>query len=305
MSKIALCFLTYGNLSQPKLWYDIIETYKNKYNVYIHNKIDFECEYNLNKYIINNKIPTKHGDISLVKATLLLFKASFENTENKYYILLSDKCIPIKDMVYIYKYCFTKNSTLFALKHNNHERYTKMILDNFIDCQHFYKTSQWMIVKRSECKFFIENDYTNYFQGFAPDENYFISLCEKYKLHYLSLAPTFVNWSENSDDINIKKLPKTYDILTNDIIKDIIKSGEYLFMRKISHKCILPSFYNNFTLKIDLQSNQNLPLDFDVNIYKEINPKYNDFTDNEIYEHYTKWSYLLDEKYKYEGLPYH
>ncbi len=81
-------------------------------------------------------------------------------------------------------------------------------------------------MKRSECKFFIENYYTNYFQGYAPDEHYFISLCEKYKLPYISLAPTFVNWREKSDDINIKHCTKTYDILTNDIIKNIIKSGE-------------------------------------------------------------------------------
>ena len=113
MSKISLCFLTYGNLSQPKLWNDIIETYKDKYNVYIHNKMDFKCQYNLNKYIIDNTILTIYGDISLVKATLVLFKEAFNNIENEYFILLSDKCIPIRDMDYIYKYCFDKNSTIF------------------------------------------------------------------------------------------------------------------------------------------------------------------------------------------------
>ena len=37
-NKIALCFLTYGNLSQPKLWEKFINS---KYNIYIHNKDDF------------------------------------------------------------------------------------------------------------------------------------------------------------------------------------------------------------------------------------------------------------------------
>ena len=36
--KIALCFLTYDNLSQPKLWYNFINS---KYNIYIHNKDKF------------------------------------------------------------------------------------------------------------------------------------------------------------------------------------------------------------------------------------------------------------------------
>jgi len=53
-------------------------------------------------------------------------------------------------------------------------------------------------------------------------------------------------------------------------------------MRKISDKCILPSFYDNFILKINLKSNQNLPSDFDILIFKEIHPKSDDFTNNEI-----------------------
>ena len=50
--KIALCFLTYDNLSQPKLWSKIFYNINNKdkLNVYIHNKIPFvDKKYNLHK----------------------------------------------------------------------------------------------------------------------------------------------------------------------------------------------------------------------------------------------------------------
>ena len=40
--KIALCFLTYGNLSHPELWTKFLDS---RYNVYIHNKNDFNSKF--------------------------------------------------------------------------------------------------------------------------------------------------------------------------------------------------------------------------------------------------------------------
>ena len=95
--KIALCFLTYDNLSQPKIWENFINS---KYNIYIHNKNKFTGVFQ--KYCIKNKLETKWGDISLVKATLNLFKEAFQKEDNKYFILLSDKCIPLYNANDIY-----------------------------------------------------------------------------------------------------------------------------------------------------------------------------------------------------------
>ena len=49
----------------------------------------------LKKYCIKDKVKTKWADISLIKATLKLFNIAFKNENNKYFILLSDKCIPL------------------------------------------------------------------------------------------------------------------------------------------------------------------------------------------------------------------
>ena len=88
--KIALCFLTYNNFSQPIIW----ESFQySKYNFYIHNKENFSGTFQ--KYCIKNKVPTKWGNISLVKASINLFKEAFKFEENKYFVLLSDKCIPL------------------------------------------------------------------------------------------------------------------------------------------------------------------------------------------------------------------
>jgi hypothetical protein len=96
--KIALCFLTYDNLSQPKLWENFINS---KYNIYIHNKYKFTGIFE--QYCINNKVETKWGHISLVKATLNLFKEAFQTAENKFFILLSNTCIPCITPIYYIK----------------------------------------------------------------------------------------------------------------------------------------------------------------------------------------------------------
>ena len=73
--KIALLFLTYGNLSQPKLWRKIINNNKDKLNVYIHNKNKFrDNTYKLHEYCIKNRVNTKYGHKSLVEAVITLLK---------------------------------------------------------------------------------------------------------------------------------------------------------------------------------------------------------------------------------------
>ena len=117
MQKIALCFLTYGNLSQPKLWSRIINENNDKLNVYIHNKNNFiDTEYNLERFCIKNKEEkTAWGHISLVRATLRLFEEAYKNEENVAFILLSDKCIPLYDFDFIYNKIFSMNTNIMAI----------------------------------------------------------------------------------------------------------------------------------------------------------------------------------------------
>ena len=135
MSKIALCFLTYENLSQPKLWANIFNNYKDKLNVYIHNKNDFvDNVYGLHKYCIdkNNRVETVYARKSLVKASLSLFKEAFIDESNKYFILLSDKCIPLYNFDYIYNKIYEMNSNIiFNRLHENMERYKEITDKNF------------------------------------------------------------------------------------------------------------------------------------------------------------------------------
>ena len=238
--KIALCFLTYDNLSQPKLWKNFINS---KYNIYIHNKDKFTGFFE--QYCIHNKVKTKWGDISLIKATLNLFEVAFQTTENKYFVLLSDKCIPLYSANDIYNNIKNLDNNLILSYNLHRKRYNSLADKSFFNKNTFMKQNQWMILKRDTVKHFIENDYTHIFgDNFkVPDEHYFINIINKFNISFINKKITYVNWSEKSDLPKYKAKPKTYSKLTNENIENILKSGA-LFMRKVGPECKLPSYFD-------------------------------------------------------------
>ena len=251
--KIALCFLTYGNLSQPKLWSRIFNNNSNrdKLNVYIHNKTPFvDKTYNLHKYCITNKINTEHGTKSLVEATLLLFKtALLHDNTNEYFILLSDKCIPLYNFNFIYNKIAQLNSNIISCFNGNIERYDNVNDKTFLAKDQFFKQSQWCLLKKETAKFFIENNYLHLFNDkfYALDEHYFVNICNKFDIKYENFCITYVNWCDKNEDPNERDDPKTYVTLTNQMAHKIIQEKPCFFMRKISKNCILPPYFHNIS----------------------------------------------------------
>lgn len=263
MKKIALCFLTIGNLSQPKLWSKIFENNKDKLNIYIHNKIDFiDEEYNIHNFCIKDRVETEWGKKSLVEATLKLFKTAFLDDDNYFFLLLSDSCIPLYNFNYIYEKINIMNSniiygSILGKKQDNKNLYDgnffhKKNINRFIKTSQssffhnkYFKQSQWFLLKRDTVNFFLKNDFLFIFTNnfFAADEHYFINICEKYKINYLNKLVTFVNWNNKND---CYKKPVTYHLLHNDNIKDIKKTNAF-FMRKVSKNCKLPSYFDDIS----------------------------------------------------------
>jgi hypothetical protein len=73
----------------------------NKYNIYIHYKINKPLLY-FEKHKLNICIETKYAHISLVKAQNILLQATLNDSENTHFIFISNSCIPLKCFDYIY-----------------------------------------------------------------------------------------------------------------------------------------------------------------------------------------------------------
>lgn len=268
--KIAFCFLTCKNLNNPVLWKHFF-TNNEKFNIYIHNKEEINDEYGI--YSIPNKIDTKWGDISLVKATMILFEEAFKNKENEYFLLLSESCIPLHNFNFIYDKIINKNGSIiniFESKDKNH---------------------QWILLKRDLLEWFINNKCFDDYKDFkTPDEFYFIDLINKnnlrnkFKIYDIPL--TFVNWKDLSSNPKYRISPKTYDNLNNKEYNNIV-ANKYLFARKFSDIC-------NFNYQIF--KNININISSIIKNWGGSNIYWLQLEDrkNQILSLYGSYDYLLD-----------
>jgi hypothetical protein len=243
--KIAFCFLTIGNIKQPKLWYKFFKGHEDKCNIYIHNKNNFvDKQDKFHKFSLKQRVPTRWGHISLVEATLLMFKQAFiSDKENTFFILLSDSCIPLYNFDYIYeKISKVNNNIINVIPNRQIGRFSSFRNPQFFEKKTFFKQEQWICLHRITLKMYLDSlYYLNVFGNSfdVPDEHYFINIAYKHKISFISQPITFTNWKDNDSGNH----PKLYNKLTVDEIESIKKENPTVFfMRKISSDCKLPNY---------------------------------------------------------------
>jgi hypothetical protein len=255
-NKIAFCFLTMGDINQLNIWKDFLKGHENKYNIYIHPKDSTKVSNSYKKYIIKKNILTKWGDISLVNATLELFREAYKDPKNKFFVLVSDSCIPLYNFDYIYNYLISTNNNICPINYFEPPklkyRYTALKDISFIPYKNFKKTSQWCVIKRDSIEFLIDqdNNYTDlYTNMFAPDEHYFINMFDKFHIKYINNKVTFDNWEDESESSKHRPLPKTYLTVSKKDINKGRKEG-CLFFRKVCPETHVDIHYlfNTYTL---------------------------------------------------------
>lgn len=102
---LALCFLVTKDIRNFKVWQEWWAGHEDKFNFYVHYSEGMEPKVR-NAYMQAHRVapvPTKWGDISLVQAERKLYETAYANTDNKFFVLLSDTCIPVRDFGYVYK----------------------------------------------------------------------------------------------------------------------------------------------------------------------------------------------------------
>ena len=185
--KIAFLFLTIKDHKCPKIWELFFKNIPHElYNIYCHPKL-IPDTYFLRNNIIQNRIDTRWGDISLVRATILLYNEAYKDVTNKFFILLSDSCVPAVNFFTIYENLFKLDKNIISYKHLNNKlnryRLLSPLMREKIEFKYFFSQHQWMILKRNLVKIFISTDYTRHFAYLpASDEHYFICVLKLFKL---------------------------------------------------------------------------------------------------------------------------
>ena len=98
------------------------------------------------------------GRFIFSQSYIKLFKEGYKNKENQYFVLLSDKCIPLYNSNIIFDKIIKMNNNILYYwkpKFKDHIiRYNTFNNKNFIEKNEFYFQRQWMILNRNTTKFF-------------------------------------------------------------------------------------------------------------------------------------------------------
>ena len=253
--KIAFCFLIYDKIHNEELWYRFFKNIDpNKYNIYIHYKINTPLKY-FEQYKLNNPIPTEYGDISLVKAHRLLFREALKDKDNYKFINVSNSCFPMKSFNHIYNELTKDNKGHFIQQ-------SRLMIDHIfkeltpdIPEKYINKSSQWFILNREHAIIVTQQRIiNNYIDMFAPEEVFFITtLFQHGKQNTLTLSPnisdkatTYTCWPDNnckyisSEDSQYNgpnhKSPRNYTNISPNELYYLNKS-KCLFGRKFADNC--------------------------------------------------------------------
>ena len=225
----AFLFLTYDNFTHPEIIWDFTKTE----NIYIHPKYPEQVIEKFKPYIIDNLIDTEWGHTSIVNATLNLLKTAYFNTNNTWFILLSQDSYPI----YTYN---TFVSKFNKIKDGNKSMFHLYNSPPLTGKDEFTKTSQWWILHRDDVELILNNN-TKYEKRFslkfgvnsktAFDEYYFLTLLKwiNPKYEFVNMAVMYVDFLQGT----IQKSPKIFNRLIKSDI-DNIAISESFFIRKVS-----------------------------------------------------------------------
>ncbi len=152
MDKIALLFLTMGNLNHSHFWKTILDPVKDHFSIYIHSKEGIE-----DPYFKQYQIPTVQTNYLIhAKAWQVLLQEALQNPENKKFIFLSESCIPLYPLELIYEHLIhsDKSQMMYGSPWwDEHEPREVIELPK----EHRWGNAEWMILNRRHAQIVAED----------------------------------------------------------------------------------------------------------------------------------------------------
>tara|TARA_Y100000385_G_scaffold288632_1_gene355735 strand:- start:9191 stop:10732 length:1542 start_codon:yes stop_codon:yes gene_type:complete len=204
--KIAYLFLTIGDLHKPKFWYDFLKEGEDKCNIYVHSKHRDKLG---TGFIRDNQIEkqfdTFWGGPGLVLSTIALLKEALKDPSNKYFVLVSESCIPLYDFDYIYNKLLSHDLSMVhhtKSKFPNYGEWIQSLINKDSPIKRLNKCSQWMGLNRKHAELVAEKGYECFDKSMQrvpiPDEWYIRSLLTQFDTNYNILNEHFTKITERA-----------------------------------------------------------------------------------------------------------
>ncbi|WP_421694476.1 beta-1,6-N-acetylglucosaminyltransferase [Aestuariivirga sp.] len=249
-----MCFLTMGDVTQPSLWAAYARLCQES-TFYCHPKHPEQVQSPfLRERIIGHRVPTSWGGLSLVAATLSLFRTAYLDRHHDHFILLSETTIPIVPPGTVERELnMVKGQSIinFTVAEPGSEHFQRaQALPPTHPFQPFFAHDQWVILSRPHVRVLLETPRLEWFlRMFAPDEHYILNVlaheCGVRPREVINQRRTFVNWTERErretrdeqGNLVLRSThPKSYDQLSPGDVLNAREEGNWFF-RKVSSRC--------------------------------------------------------------------
>ncbi|GJP57008.1 hypothetical protein CLOM_g16049 [Closterium sp. NIES-68] len=251
---IAFLFLTRGPMPLAPLWEKFLQGHEGRYSIYVHaSNTSFSFPPGSSPIFRGRLVPggeVQWGEISMVDAERRLLEAAVQDETNRFFVLLSESCIPLWPFDYIYSYIASSSLSFVDAYPDPYNmsfgRYIPHIFMPVIRRRQFLKGNQWFILRRRHAELVVRDTlhYTKHNLSCAfrlqwgklccADEHYIQTLLHMTNPAGISRYPTtFADWSANEWH------PTTYYApnMTDDVIRTIKSAREFITYR---------SFWNDF-----------------------------------------------------------
>ena len=244
--KLAFLFLTVGRIHP--LWQDFFQyANKSQYSIYIHAKFPERFRDNYFKpFLIPGPIPTRWGDISQIRALLLLLQHAYRDPSNAKFLYCSESCIPLLAFPIVYRKLVTAvdpNKGFLHWYRLHPERHKGLGDRSYISYSRFMKMrgQGWCFPKKLVPLLIRHDDSGIFEQVTCPTEHYFVNCFLHHNIslpeYFDNRALTYFNWSSQPQPQKGKRKsqlhPKTYHYLTSELRSECLDKG-FLFLRKVS-----------------------------------------------------------------------
>jgi hypothetical protein len=232
--RLALLFLTRGDVNHPQIWREFIEEAPDRTKVFSHPKYPDQLRSGfLDGTAIQTQFDTKWGDISLVRASRALLMEALEDKTLTHFALLSESCVPIRPLPEVLRRLELDPRSQFGYthRHETHPKHRERSAGAPLvppGCWRF--TSQWWLMDRVTAILSAGMDYTDIFEDmFVPDESYFATVLamQGFPLEdgVLRRYSTWTSWEKDAGS------PTAWATLSHEKLQELLHCGS-LFARK-------------------------------------------------------------------------
>lgn len=163
--KLAYMFITPSRLPLELVWQDYFANASpSQYSIYVHAPPGVVLDAStsdvalFHNRTVAGSVLAEWGQLSLVEAELVLFSAALEDTNNAWFILLSETTYPVRSFEFTYTYALGSRMSFmevnswedFGRYHNDFDR-------NAIPREVWKKGSQWAMLTREDARVLVRN----------------------------------------------------------------------------------------------------------------------------------------------------